>query len=65
VGNAFGTPEEAITPRKLREVIQTATYYAAFHPALPQALRVDVVGIVLEAKTSKVLSLTHTPNVSS
>ncbi len=62
-GAQFGTPEEAITPWKLREVIQTSQYYVSRHPELPQALRVDVVGIVLREDMT-VLSLLYTPNVT-
>lgn len=61
--NSFGTPEEAVTPRKLREVVQTAQYYATLHPKYPQALRIDVIGIML-GPSNEVLSLTHTLNVS-
>ncbi len=61
-GTQFGTPEEAITPWKLREVAKTAEFYASLHPELPQGLRIDVVGIVL-GPNDEVLSLQHTPNV--
>lgn len=47
--SAFGTPEEAVTPWKLREVIKTGEYYKLLHEELPNALRVDVIGIQLDA----------------
>ncbi len=53
-----------MTPWKLREVVKTAEYYVALHPELPKALRIDVVGIVLDTETKNVVSLVHTPNVS-
>ena len=45
VGSAFGKPEEAITPWKLREVVKTAQFYKMLHPKLPDSLRVDVIWI--------------------
>jgi len=48
IGRKFGRPEEAITPRKLREVILTARYYKMLHPELPEAMRIDVIGIELD-----------------
>ena len=47
IDESFGTPEEAVTPRKLREVIQTAEYFMVAHPELPSAMRIDVIGIRL------------------
>jgi putative endonuclease len=48
IGEAFGKPEESVTSRKLREVIQTAHYYKAKYPQLPDAMRIDVIGIQFE-----------------
>lgn len=45
--NEFGTPLEAITPWKLRTLIKSAEFYKAKHPRLPDAMRIDAVGIVL------------------
>ncbi|MBI2404605.1 YraN family protein [Candidatus Gottesmanbacteria bacterium] len=47
VGREFGLPEEAVTPRKLAEVVKTAQYYKLLHPNLPESLRIDVIGIEL------------------
>lgn len=44
-GSLFGTPEEAITPYKLRTLIRSAQYYKLLHPELPDALRIDVVAV--------------------
>lgn len=41
----FGSPEEAVTPRKLRSVIKSAHYYKLLHPELPEAMRIDVVAV--------------------
>ncbi len=65
IGNAFGTPEEAVTPRKLREVIQTAQYYKTQHLELPEAFRVDVIGIVLHPETHVVVYFHHIVSVTS
>lgn len=63
VGHAFGKPEESVTPRKLREVIQTAQYYKLIHPELPDSLRIDVIGIELDFdKTLKYFN--HIQNVT-
>lgn len=45
IGREFGLPEEAVTPRKLREVIKTADYYVLTHPNLPKLHRIDVIAI--------------------
>lgn len=61
---AYGLPEESVTPRKLREVIQTAQYYMALHTNIPDALRIDVIAILLEPETLAVRSFEHIPNVT-
>lgn len=63
VGYDFGTPEEAVTPWKLREVVQMAQFYKSLHPELPESLRIDVVGVVLDS-TDALERITHTPNVT-
>lgn len=63
IGRAFGTPEEAITPWKLREVIRTAQFYKSLHPELPESMRIDVIGIELNSDyTLKFFN--HLPNVT-
>ncbi len=64
INNTFGTPEEAVTPRKLHEVIKTAQYYTLLHENLPQAQRIDVVGIVLDSSSMKPSYFEHTKNVT-
>ena len=63
VGYEFGTPEEAVTPWKLREVVRMAQFYKSLHPELPESLRIDVVGVVLD-ETETLVRITHTPNVT-
>lgn len=59
---SFGMPEEAVTPRKLDEVVATAQYFKMLHSELPDALRIDVIGIQLTG--SKVTYFKHTRNVT-
>ncbi len=59
----YGTPEEAVTPRKLREIILTSQFYIAGHKGLPERQRIDVIAIVCDAG-GKVSSLKHLENVS-
>jgi len=61
----FGTPEEAITPRKLHELIQTAQYYVLLHPELPKLLRIDVIGIMMDEISEQVQRIIHTENITS
>lgn len=44
-GNYFGTPEESITPVKLRRLTHAVNYYKLLHPELPESIRIDVVSI--------------------
>jgi len=43
----FGSPEEAITPWKIKRIIKTGQYYKSLHPKLPETMRIDVVAIEL------------------
>lgn len=42
------TPEESITPKKVASLKSTAIFYKNSHPKLPETLRIDFVGIVLD-----------------
>lgn len=44
---AFGPPEEAVTPWKIKSIIKTGDYFKMLHPELPESLRIDVVAISL------------------
>lgn len=63
IGRRFGTPVEAVTPRKLHEVVQTTYYYKLLHPELPDRLRIDVIGIELDDRR-QVVSFRHIENVT-
>ncbi len=60
---SFGMPEEAVTSRKLSEVVKTAQYYKLLHPELPESLRVDVIGIELDG-TETLKYFNHIRNVT-
>ena len=62
--NAFGNPEEAITKRKLRELILTTQYYSVLHPELPQLLRIDLIAIAMNTEVQK-YRLKHITDISS
>lgn len=48
-GNAFGTPEESITPAKRAKLIELAQSYIQTHEGLPELWRIDVVAIEIGA----------------
>lgn len=41
------TPEQSVTPWKVRSLKKTAFFYKKLHPELPDLLRIDFVGVVL------------------
>lgn len=47
---AFGPPEEAITPWKIRSIIKTGQYFKLLHPRTPDSLRLDAVVIEMDNK---------------
>lgn len=49
---AFGTPEEAITPWKIKNIIKAGQYFKLLHPETPGSLRIDAV--VIEMSEGKV-----------
>lgn len=46
-GDAYGIPEEAVTLRKQRKIIQVASYYLDLHACAERSWRVDVVAVQL------------------
>ena len=61
--NYFGTPLEAITYWKLKEIVKTAQFYKLLHPNLPDALRIDAVSVKL-LNLNEVESIELTKNIS-
>jgi putative endonuclease len=62
-GNQFGLPEEAVTKRKIHEVVQTAQYYCLLHKDTPKAQRIDVIAILLSRDRS-VMDIKHIENIT-
>jgi putative endonuclease len=63
IGREFGLPEESVTRKKIREIIQTAEFYALNHKTLPELWRIDVIGIELTSD-EKVVYFNHIENVA-
>ena len=47
---SFGSPEESITPAKMKRLRATAAYYRQTHNDLPELWRIDVVALELDRK---------------
>ena len=47
---AFGSPEESITPAKKERLRSVAAYYRQTHDKLPQLWRIDVVAVELDRR---------------
>lgn len=54
---AYGYPQEAVTPRKLRKIARTGEYFKLLNPQTPELLRIDVVAIEVEDDTVTSLEL--------
>lgn len=63
-GQAYGTPQSAVTPAKIQKIIKTAQYFKLLHPEFPASLRIDVVAITL-AGEGEVTKFEHIKNVTS
>lgn len=59
---AFGNPEEAVTPQKLRRLVRAAQYFKLLNPKTPDLMRVDVVAT--EVRNGKVTSARVIKNVT-
>ena len=60
---AFGSPIEAITPWKLRQVVQTGEYYKLTHQNLPDLMRIDAISVLIN-KNHEVESIEHIENIT-
>ncbi len=60
---SYGTPQEAVTPWKIKKIIKTAQYFSLLHPELPKALRIDVIALQL-SPSGEVASLEHLENIT-
>ncbi|PIR79673.1 MAG: YraN family protein [Candidatus Levybacteria bacterium CG10_big_fil_rev_8_21_14_0_10_35_13] len=61
--NFFGTPFEQITSFKIRALERTALFYKKLHPNLPDAMRIDAIGIELDY-SGDVSKIEHMENIS-
>jgi putative endonuclease len=59
----FGSPEEAVTPRKLQSIIKTAQFFVCLNPSLPKKHRIDVVAISVDSN-GRLKSLRHIMSVT-
>lgn len=64
VGLEFGLPEEAINHWKIRSIIKTGQYFQLLHPELPEELRLDVVAVLFEKETEKLVYIKHYKNIT-
>lgn len=60
---AFGTPFEAITKEKIKNLVKTAHQYKNAHPKLPTQMRIDAIGIVMD-ENKIVQDIEHIENIS-
>ncbi len=63
ISGVYGTPFEAITKEKIKNVVRTAQQYQATHRQLPEQMRIDAIGITMDDKTN-VLDIEHVENIS-
>lgn len=57
------SPEDSMTPWKINFVKRSGLYYKSLHPELPELLRIDFVGIVLDDSYQKV-RINYVRNIS-
>jgi putative endonuclease len=58
----FGTPQEAVTPEKLRTLKEAAHYYMQETSAPPTQVRYDILALTIDQNT-KVKNIEHIKNV--
>jgi len=49
-GTAYGLPEEAVTTRKQRKIVEVALHYIDIHACSERSWRVDVVAVQLSIR---------------
>ncbi|MCJ7792885.1 MAG: YraN family protein [Candidatus Marinimicrobia bacterium] len=60
----FGSPEEAMTARKIERIIKTGEFFKLVHPEIPEAMRIDLVAINLTS-TGRVKEIRIIKNITS
>lgn len=61
--DSYGSPFEGISPFKVHHLVRLAEYYKLTHKNLPDDLRIDAVGVILNFD-NKVESIEHLENIS-
>lgn len=59
----FGTPLEQISYFKLKSLVKTAQFYKHLNPKLPDSLRIDAVGVILDGNNS-LINIEHLENIT-
>lgn len=59
----FGTPLEAITQRKIHELINTAQFYKLIHQELPESMRIDAISVSLNSQ-NEIDRIEHVENIT-
>jgi putative endonuclease len=62
-GRQYGLPEEAVTARKLREIVKTSEFYCLKHPEHQGLQRIDVIAIE-EGPSGQIDRIEHIKNAS-
>lgn len=63
ISQRFGSPETAVTSRKLRSIVKTAQIFVKLNPKLPKKHRIDIIAIVT-AQGGKLVSLKHIKGIT-
>lgn len=61
--NNLVPPEDSLISRKINSVKKSALFYKMKHPELPESLRIDFVGIVLD-DALRPLKINHVENIT-
>lgn len=59
----YGTPEEAVTPWKVKSIIKTAQFFTLHNKKLPKRQRIDVVAVEIDEEGGK-KALRHLKSVT-
>ena len=63
IGRAYGLPEEAVTARKIHEIIKTSEFYCMKYPEHKGLQRIDVIAIE-EGPNGEIERIEHIKNAS-
>jgi len=63
-GKSFGSPEEAITSKKINSLMKTSQYFELLNPNFGEKMRIDLVAVDFVPATKKLLNLRHLENIT-